>query len=160
MLKAVLIDPASGKALHVESYQHEGEDSSVLLITTIPEHYGVFKTTKFTVAGGAGSTTIAEPEADGSLRLTDLVVSFEKKATAEVTIQFNDGSNSELVWFADMQDAPLSLAIAFAGNWRGWRSAYLEVVVATAGLDGSVGVGYVKYLKDESLPYAEWNARR
>lgn len=156
-IPAYLVDVATGKALHSESYMHEGEEEHVLLITTIPEHYGVFKSQKFTATG---TIKIAEPEGNGSIRLSDLMVSFEKKTLAEVTIQFNDGANTELVWFGDMQDAPISFGISFTGKWQGWRSAWVEVVVAGAALDGSVGIGYIKHNKGDSLPYNEWNSRR
>lgn len=159
-LKAILFDLKTGRVLHSEDYFHEGLSERILSVTTIPRTYGVFKTIKTTTAGGTGSTTVAEPVGNGSIELTDLIISFEKKASAEVTIQFNDGSNTELIWFGDMQDAPLTLAIPFNGQWRGWKGAYLEVVIAGAGLDGSIGIGYIKYLEEESLSYNEWNSRR
>ena len=155
--KVILIDATTGKALHTEPYSHEGKPGKVLLVTTIAETYGTFKSQKFT---SLGTTKIAEPEGDGSVGLTDLIISFEKKAAAEVTIQFNDGTNTELIWFADLQDAPISLAIGFRGDWQGWQSAWVEVTIAGAALDGSVGIGFVKHLKSESLGYNDWNARR
>jgi len=156
-VKAVLIDIATGKALKVYDF---GVLGRMLAVADPLRANGVFKTTRITAAGGTGSTKVATPTGDGSIVLTDLVVSFEKKASAEVTLQFNDGTNSELVWFGDMQDAPISFGISFAGRWWGWRSAYLEIVVAGAGLDGSLGVGYVKLDKANSLTYSDWNARR
>jgi len=155
--RAILIDTATSKALKVYDF---GVLGRMLAVADPLRANGVFKTTKFTAAGGIGSTTVATPVGDGSIVLTDLIVSFEKKASAEVTLQFNDGTNTELIWFGDMQDATISFGIAFAGRWRGWRSAYLEIVVAGAGLDGSLGVGYVKLDKANSLTYSDWNGRR
>ena len=155
--KTILIDSATGQALETQKFDPFG---AVLTVVDPLRVRSVFKSTKFTVVGGTGSTTVATPRADGSIILVDLVISFEKKTTAEVTLQFNDGTNSELVWFMDMQDAPVNLAIAFAGRWQGWQSAYLEIVVTGVGLDGSIGVGYAKVTKENSLKYAEWNARR
>lgn len=157
MIEVVLIDVSTGIALKTQNFPGVGD---MLVVANPLRINGVFKTTKFTVAGGADSFTVATPAGDGSITLSDLVVSFEKKAGAEVTLQFNDGTNSELVWFGDMQDAPISFGISFAGRWQGWRSAYLEIVVAGVGLDGSLGVGYVKLNKANSLTYSEWGARR
>lgn len=157
MISLVLIDLATGQALNTQDF---GQFGKILTVADPLRVGGIFKTTKTTSGGGTGSTTVTSPDGDGSIILTDLVVSFEKKSTAEVTLQFNDGTNQELVWFGDLQDAPISFAIAFAGRWQGWQSAYLEVVVAGAGLDGSVGVGFAKVNKEGSLDYAEWNSRR
>jgi hypothetical protein len=155
--KLILIDAATGKALATKD---AGAFGTILLTSTPLMVNGVFKTTKITAGGGTGSTTVAIPKGNGSLVLTDVVVSFEKKTAAEVTLQFNDGTNTELIWFGDLQDAPISFAIAFTGKWQGWQSAYLEIVVAGAGLDGSIGVGYVKMNKYNSLTYSDWNKRR
>ena len=157
MIKAVLIDVNTGIALKSQNFPGIG---NMLVVANPLRINGVFKTTKFTVAGGTGSTTVATPAGDGSIVLSDLIVSFEKKASAEITLQFNDGTNSEPVWFGDMQDAPISFGMSFAGRWQGWQGAYLEIVVAGAGLDGSLGVGYVKLNKANSLAYSEWSARR
>jgi hypothetical protein len=153
----ILVDAKTGRALETKDF---GAFGTLLIVGDPLRVNGVFKTTKFTVAGGVGSTTIAMPVGYGSIVLSDLVISFEKKATAEVTIQFNDGTNTEPIWFMDMGDAPISFASNFAGRWWGWRGAYLEVVVANVGLDGSVGVGYAKLDKANSLTYDDWNAGR
>ena len=156
-MKAILIDKATGQALETQKFDPFG----TVLVTVDPlKVRSVFKSTKFTVAGGTGSTTVATPAGDGSIVLVDLVISFEKKSSAEVTLQFNDGTNSELVWFMDMADAPIAFGIGFAGRWQGWQSAYLEIVVAGAGLDGSIGVGYAHVSKKNSLKYDDWDARR
>lgn len=157
-LPVVLVDARTGKALETKELGGFG----ILLLTADPLRVnGVFKTTKFVAATSPTySTIVATPAGDGSIVLSDMVISFEKKTGAEVTIQFNDGTNTELIWFGDMQDAPINLAIAFAGKWQGWQCAYLEAVVAGAGLDGSVGIGYAKLDKSNSLTYSDWNKRR
>lgn len=156
-IKTVLIDSSTGKALETQDF---GAFGTVLTVVDPLRVLSVFKSTKFTAAGGTGSTTVATPTGNGSIVLVDLIISFEKKSSAEVTLQFNDGANSELVWFMDMQDAPISFAVGFSGRWQGWQSAYLEVVVAGVGLDGSIGCGYAHVSKVNSLTYSDWNARR
>jgi len=158
MLKLVLMDSATGKALKTMDY---GPEVGTFLSTiSPPQMYGTFKCTKIASGDGTGSYTVVTPIGNGSITLTDLIVSFEKKTSAEVTLQFNDGTYTEIVWFGDMQDAPLNLAIGFVGKWQGWQSAYLEIVVAGAGLDGSIAVGYTKISHKQSLPYTEWNSLR
>ncbi len=154
MIGLVLRDALTKAALAVASTAW----GKVLCVQAPGKQFGVFKAQKFT--GITTGTKMADPHGDGSVELTDLMVSFEKKTSAEVTIRFNDGSNTELIWFGDMQDAPISFGIAFNGNWQGWQNAYVEVVISGAGLDGSVAIGYIKRLKKDSLKYVEWNARR
>ena len=154
MIRIALIDAITKKALTVANTAW----GKVLCVQAPGKEFGVFRSQKFTLI--TTSTKIAQPAGDGSIELTDLVVSFEKKTNAEVTIQFNDGTNTELIWFGDMQDAPISFAVGFTGNWQGWQAAYVEVIIAGANLDGSVGIGYIKRLKRDSLKYSVWNARR
>jgi len=153
MIRLVLVDAVTKWALAVADTAW----GKVLCVQAPGKVFGVFKTFKFT---GTGTTKVAEPEGDGSVELTDLVVSFEKKTSAEVVIQFNDGTRTELVWFGDLQDAPISFGIGFTGNWQGWQSAWVEVDITGANLDGSVAIGYIKRLKRDSLTYPKWDARR
>jgi hypothetical protein len=155
-LPILIQDSKTGKVVAVSS-----DCLCTSLLTTTPyREYGHFECVKVAAASGVHTETIVTPDGDGSLRLTDLLLSFEKKNLAEVTVRFSDGSNTELIWFLDMTDAPVSVAIPFAGNWWGWKSAYVEVNVAGAGLDGSVAIGYIKYDAANSLSYSDWNARR
>lgn len=151
--KVILIDAKTKEVLGVADTAW----GKILCVQAPGKQFGTFKSQKFTTTG---TTKIAEPEGDGSIELTDLIVSFEKKTSAEVTIQFNDSTRTELLWFGDMQDAPISFGVGFAGNWQGWQSAWVEVVIAGAALDGSVGIGYIKRFKKDSLTYAKWDARR
>ncbi len=155
--KVILVDAKSGTALHTEAYRHEGKMSRVLLITDRKAHYGVFKSTAL---GAVATTILGEPEGDGSVELTDLIVSAEKKTAGVITVQFNDGVNTEPVSTSYTADAPVNFAIGINGRWQGWQGAWIEVAVTGAAALGSVGVGFIKNLKADSLDYATWNARR
>ena len=157
MIKVVLADQGSGDSIKTQDF---GDFGTLLTVVDPLRVLSVFKSIKVASGDGTGSYTVATPGGDGSIVVVDLIISFEKKTSAEVTLQFNDGTNTALIWFGDMQDAPINLAIAFNGRWQGWSNAYLEAVVAGAGLDGSVCVGYAKVSKENSLGYAAWNARR
>ncbi len=153
MIRLVLADAKTLEALGVVDTAF----GKILCVQAPGKAFGVFRTRKFT---GTGTVKMAEPAGDGSVELTDLIVSFEKKTSAEVVIQFNDGTNTELIWFGDLQDAPISFGTGFTGNWQGWQSAWVEVDITGANLDGSVALGYIKRLKKDSLTYPKWDARR
>ncbi len=152
--KVILIEAKTKEVLGVVDTAF----GKILCVQAPGKAFGVFKSQKFTAT--TAGTSMAKPLGDGSVELTDLIISFEKKTGAEVTIQFNDDTRTELIWFGDLQDAPISFGMSFAGNWQGWQNARVEVVIAGANLDGSVGIGYIKRFKKDSLVYGEWDARR
>ncbi len=130
----------------------------ILCVESPGKQFGVFKSTTL---GAVDTTRIAEPEGDGSVELTDLILTTEKKAAAIITIRYvDDDSNTENILTAYPQDLPISIAIAVNGNWQGWQGAWIEVDVAGAAALGSVVLGYIKRLKKDSIKYVEWNARR
>jgi hypothetical protein len=129
----------------------------MLVTTHIPEQYGVFHTHKITAQG---TTKIAEPAGGGSVRLTDLMVNFEKKNLATIEVRFNDDTYTKTVFYADLTDGNVNISHSFRGKCQGWSGAWLEVVEANADADGSVYVGYVKYAEEESLSYSDWDNAR
>ena len=157
MLKVVLTDEKSGQALHSEEYQQEGFKNRILLTETIAGHYGVFKSASFTVIG---TTELVTPKGSNSIQITDLIVTFEKKNTATVTINFHDGTNTATLLSATLTDGPLNLSSNFRGRIRGWNTAHVDVVIAAADAIGSVAIGYVIHPAATGLAYAEWNSRR
>ena len=154
MKARALVDRITGKAAKF----YETTFGAVLAVTNNQKQNGVFKAQKFSAT--TTGTTIASPDGDGSIELTDLIISFEKKNTAEITIRYNDGTNTEIIWFGDATDGLINVAISFQGKWQGWKGAYVEVVIANAALDGSIGIGFIKHSEAESLSYYKWNARR
>lgn len=61
---------------------------------------------------------------------------------------------------ADSSNAPVNVAIPFAGNWAGWRNARIELVVSGANGTATLAVGYFKISKSKTMNYDEWNALR
>jgi hypothetical protein len=157
MIKAVLTHSASGKELHSEEYYQEGEEGRVLLIQTIPKQYGFFKTGAYTVQGTFEQIT---PKGDGSLELTDMIVTFEKKNLGVVTINFHDGTNTAQLLRTPLTDSSLNLSMNFVGRWKGWAAAHIDVIISGADSIGTVAIGYIRHNEANSLPYAEWNALR
>jgi hypothetical protein len=154
--KTVLIDSATGQALHTEEYEHEGKSGRTLLITDMKSHYGVFTSASFTTAT---TTQIITPRGNGSVEITDLIVSFEKKNATVITISFHDGTNTVTIFKGTVTDAPINLAIPLAGKWQGWESAHIDITTS-ADCVGCISIGYLHKLNMESLSYNEWLARR
>ena len=152
--KAYLIDLLSGKVLHTESYWQEGFEGKVLLVTSVPETYGKFKSATYSNE----TATLVSPVTDGSIKLTDLIVTSEKQVGETVTVQFYDGTNTVLIASAGA-DSPVQIAIGFTGGWQGWKDAYIQVIVSAA-FNATVAVGYVKCPKEMTMGYDAWDALR
>jgi hypothetical protein len=156
-VKCVLIDEKTGQFLHTEDYELYGEDKKTLIVTTPSKAHGYFKTAAYTVQGTFEQISI--PDA-GSIELTDLIVTFEKKNTAVVTINFHDGTNTAPITKITLTDGPCNLVTNFGGRWRGWKNAHIDVIIATADAIGTVAIGYMRYTSKTSLAYDAWNAAR
>lgn len=158
MIKVALTDLASGKELHSEDYCQEGcEGRRVLLVTNIPKHYGFFKTYAYTVQGTFEQISA---RGDGSLELTDMIVTFEKKNLGVVTINFHDGTNTAQLLKSPLTDSNLNLSINFVGRWKGWAAAHIDVIISGADSIGTVAIGYIRHNEANSLAYGEWNSLR
>ena len=157
MLKVVLTDEKTGASFHTEEYQMEGVKNRVLLTETIAGHYGVFKTSAFTVAG---TTELITPKGNKSIQITDLIVTFEKKNTATVAINFHDGTNTAPLFKATLTDAPVNMSSNFRGRIRGWNTAHIDVIIAGADAIGSVAIGYIIHPSEIGMIYEEWVAAR
>jgi hypothetical protein len=159
MIKTTLIDASTGTALHTEGYYQEGaeEEARLLIITDIPKYYGVFKTTSYTAQGTTQQVT---PKGSGSILLTDIIVTFEKKNLGVVTINFHDDTNTVPIIKATLTDAPCNLSMNFNGRWQGWASAHIDVVISGADSIGTVSIGYVLVPPNDSLSYSAWDSKR
>jgi hypothetical protein len=156
-LDVILRHSATGKELHSEEYFQEGEEGRVLLITTIPENYGLFKSSAFTAQG---TTEMITPKGNGSIQITDLIITFEKKGSAVITLNFHDATNTVTFFKGTTTDAPINFSSNFKGRWQGWQGAHIDVVITGADVIGNIAIGYVLYPTVGSLTYSEWNALR
>ena len=154
MLKVQLVDSATGKELH----SHEGwEGEPLFTVTTHGAREGHFQSA---TVNGAATTTIVEAKGDGAVVLTDLIVSTDKTAGSSTTLQFSDGVDTVVLAVFDSANAPVTLAIAFAGHWQGWAGANLQMITDTANQDVTVSAGYFHVSEDAALLYGEWDAIR
>lgn len=154
MNKVYLFDVASGKHLHNVPFNQDKQEGVILVVTDIGHEHGRWKA----ITVNNDTATLVIPSASGAIQLTDIIVSSEKQVGATVTVQFNDGSNSEIIMSAQA-DSPIQLATSFAGRWSGWKDAYVEVIVGAA-FDATVALGYIKLDPNDTLGYAAWDALR
>lgn len=156
-LKTTLVN-THGANLHVEEYwslRHSNIGDQHVLVTTPPAAvHGTFKSATRT---GAGTTQLVTPNANGSLLVTDILISGEKQAGSSTEIRFTDGSQTVTIFLASAVDAPPSFAHTFHGRLQGWRDARIDMVTVGSG-DATVLVCYTKV--PEGLLYAEWDALR
>ena len=157
-IKATLTHGKTGKQLHVDDYwatrRSNPGDQTVLIVTNPAAVHGTFKSATRTTAG---TTTLVTPNANGSLLITDILISGEKQTGSSAEVRFTDGTNVETVFLASQVDAPPSFAHSFHGRLQGWRDARIDFITSGAG-DATLLVCYTKV--PEGLLFAEWDALR
>jgi len=158
VIKIAQIDPKTGRAIHIEDFwslRHANiGDQSVLVAASPQSVHGTFKSA---TRATAGTTTITTPTANGSLLITDILISGEKANAATTEVRFTDGTNTVTLFLTQQVDFAANLGVAFQGRVQGWRDARIDMI--TAGTqDVTVLVCYTKV--PEGLPFAEWDALR
>lgn len=153
-LFARLVD-AGGALLHTETV---GPHTHLV----VEDHSRVATQFKAVTHSTATTTVVVAPRAGGAIVLTDIVVSGEKHQGAGqgvITIAFTDGSDTVNIIVVDNTDAPVNLAIPFAGRWRGWLDARIDFTTSQAN-DVTVSVGYYHLQGEGVLSFADWDAER
>jgi hypothetical protein len=153
MIKSVLIDPSSGKLLHV----YDDPSGHPTLVTT---DYGRLHGTFASGTGTAGNTTtIIAAKSNEGITLTDLVINIEKTNNASATVEVTDADgNGPVVLAVISADLGTSMAIAFQGNFATWQAARVEVVAVAA--DANVTVGYFRTPEENTLTFDAWDEQR
>ncbi len=126
----------------------------VLITMSCAQAHGHFKTATLTAANTA---IIIQPKPGLSIWVTDIIVSGEKQAASDITIQFYDGTNTEIMVIIDQVDSSPNLSLNLSAYFRGWKDARVEMITSGAG-DATVTVGYLHSVDAPSYP--EWNAER
>lgn len=125
-----------------------------LIIMSPGQAHGQFKAATRTTNG---TTIIVAPRPGLALAITDILISGEKQANSDVTIQFTDGTNTVIIVVADQVDATPTLGAGLQSYFYGWQDARVEMVTSGAG-DATVTIGYI-HTRSE-LTFAEWDALR
>jgi hypothetical protein len=152
-LLSVILRSTDKKALHVQTLGGHTH----LVVQPHDKVASQFRSISFSVAG---TTSLVAPLSGIAIILTDLIISAEKVVGGDVLVQFTDGSNSIPIVNPIVVDAPVNLAIAFGGRWRGWDGARVEVIATGTNISGNVAVGYYPIRGEGVLPFAEWDAER
>ncbi len=154
MIPIYLVDLATGVAVHTEPAFHEGREHRLLAITDEPSAHGQFISATY----NNETATLLSAATNGSLLITDLIVSSRKKIGGIVTVQFTDGVNT--VPIVDIAaDSPIQLSHNFKGRVLGWANADVQVIVSDA-FNATVYVGYVRLAKGATLGFKAWDAER
>jgi hypothetical protein len=152
-VRQVVTNEGAVREPHFEESIAEPNHLSAIMMTEGARH-GHWKVAQRTTAG---TTIIAAPELGGSLALTDIIVSTDKTAGSSLTLQFTDGSNTEVLAVFDSVNAPVAVSITVGGRLQGWEDARLEMVTVGT-VTANVTLGYIKSPIGEN--YALWDAKR
>lgn len=150
MIKTVLAHSATGKALHTDT----SDGREILVVTNENFIHGTFRSVSRLTAG---ISIITEPLGDGSIALTDLIVSTDKTNNAVITVRLTDDVETIPIFVGFTTDAPISIAISFNGRWEGWKNARVEMETTLA-LNATVALGY--YRLERGDQFSVWDARR
>jgi len=154
MLKVALAG-SNGNLIGIEDHNEAEHGLHTHLLTMGPgQAHGLFKAVSGTAAA---TTTITSPDNGGRIAITDIMLSAEKKNTGTIELRFTDGAETITIFKAILTDAPIAIAQAMAGLWRGWKDARLEVVTVQD-FTYTVACGYIK--ENDGLAYSDWDARR
>ena len=151
MIKVILLDTATGKALNTI------EDifgRPTLAVTDIYVNKTRFKSQ---YRNTPGTTTITSPKTDGAIILTDMIITTDRVPNTRISIFFDDGTRTVTIVDGVPIDAPINLAMPFRGGWTGWKNATLKMTTG-GNLKANVAVGYI--IVPKGIEYEEWNKLR
>ena len=151
MIKVVLLDTATGKALNTIEDIFE---RPTLAITSIYDNKTRFKS-QYRIS--PGTTEITKPKIDGATMLTDIMITTDRAPNTRITVFFDDGTRTITIIDGVPIDAPINLAMPFRGGWTGWKNASLKMTTS-GNLKANVAVGYIKMPK--GIEYEEWDKMR
>jgi len=153
MIKTRLIDTASGRDLHTYP---DPSGHPTLVTTNYGRLHGVFASVS---AGAGATTTIIAAKGDQGIIITDLIINIAKTNNASATVQVEDAAgNGPIILAVVAADTGASLAVPFQGNIATWQAARIEVVTVAA--VANVTIGYIRSPEENTLPFAQWDARR
>ena len=124
------------------------------IVMTPGQAHGHFKSATLT---SADTAIVVQPRSGLSIVVTDIIVSGEKQAASDITVQFNDGTDAEVMVIIDQVDSSPNLSMNLSSYFYGWKDARVEMITSGAG-DATVTIGYIHSTVSPS--FSEWNAER
>jgi len=155
MLKTVLVDTTTGQALATS----KGSCSDTVLIT---ENCSMINSRWNYVANLGAVTGIgADCRPMEAIMLTGIIVSSKIKVVGgTITLQFSDGTNTEICLVMETEEKTFEWTYAFLHGLKGWKGADFQVVTSAAGHDVSTLVTYVRLTGDLVKKHDEWKAEK
>ena len=127
----------------------------------VEDHARVATQFKSVANSGAETQIAVTPFKGTAIVITDVILGGEKAASGSITVQFTDGSDTVIVFKISTVQNPVSLHIPFAGRWRGWKDARIDVVTTGGNSDSDVSIGYYIITGVEGvLSFADWDVLR
>ena len=126
----------------------------------VEDHSRVATQFRHTANSGAETTTAVTPPSGTAIVITDIVLGGEKAASGSITVQFVEGSDVVIIFKVSTVQNPVSLHVPFAGRWRGWKDARIDVVTTGGNDDSDVSVGYYILRGENVLSFVDWDAQR
>ena len=152
-IKAVLKDSGTGKA-YVSFKTAFGR---LFGVTTYQKEKSVHNCVTWVAA--VLETALVSVIGDGSIEITDIIVSGEKKNGGSITIHWDDGTNESSFIVVSVHDSAYNMSSNFQGKVQGWRSASLYYTIVGTFV-GSITVVYIHHNKENSMTYGDWDAKR
>ncbi len=151
-VNARLIARGGSEELHI--VRSRFVDEPVLVTISPAQAHGLFKAATL---ASANTSIIVQPRPGRAIIVTDIIVSGEKQASSDITVQFTDGSDTVIMVVVDQVDSSPNLAMNLTAYFSGWADARVEMVTSGAG-DATVTIGYIH--SDSRLTFSEWDALR
>lgn len=128
-------------------------------VLIIEDYVTAFSTFKSVSPTAISTTIVIQPEASGSVAITDILLTAKRKNSAVVSLRFTDGVNTEVLYAADVTNAELYMTHTVKGRMQGWKGARVELVIAGANVDVNCTLVYMK-MPVSTLEYTDWDALR
>ena len=148
MPKLILVDAITKKA----AVFFNTAFGMVLATSTYQKEQGLWQSVSWTAA--VVETALVTPDGDGSIEISDILITAEKKAGGSITIHFDDGTNEKDVVKSTVADGVLNVASNFSGRVQGWRGAILYYTIVGT-FTGSILITFFKHNKKNSITYNE-----
>lgn len=153
MSTPVILQLEDGTILHTEKV---GPHTHLV----IEDHSRVATQFRTVANTGAETQIVVTPPKGTAIVITDVILGAEKAASGSVTVQFVEGSDTVIVFKISTVQNPVSLHIPFAGRWRAWRNARIDVVTTGGNSDSDVSIGYYIVRGEGVLSFADWDVER
>jgi len=151
-LRVELVKQGKSKALRTST--PFGADRE--LLNTVPYMAGESKWKTINMVTAA-TEILVTPPVEGSVAITDILMSSDKTNATSVAIRFTDGTNVENIFKGDSTNAPIQIAHSFTGLLFGWKDARIDIETVGA-VDATITVAYVRI--PDGLEFADWDALR